>query len=323
MQPHVQKEAADSRGNCQPATGNQLPTTDNQRPPPKSWDLDAPQPTRYVGLKGLLPSNVTDSSPGMIDIHCHPLPEVDDGAKTFDDAVAMCRMAADDGTTHLVATPHCNYEYSFNPEVNERKLRALQEAVGPQPKLLLGCDFHLSYDNIQQIIRDRGSYTINRTRYVLVEFDDHFVPQNMDNVFYDLQVARLVPILTHPERNPVFQRKPEILYQWVMRGCLTQLTAKSFTGGFGSRARELCEIWLDRNLVHFFASDAHDVKYRPPVLSVCYEKLVDSKGEAEADRIMKRNPAAVIDDGRLPPAPEPVAEAARKRSWFSLLRRHA
>jgi protein-tyrosine phosphatase len=232
----------------------------------------------------------------------------------------MCRMAADDGTTHLVATPHCSYEYAFDPEVNEQKLRELQEAVGPAPKLLLGCDFHLSYENIQQITRERGSFTINRTRYLLVEFDDHFVPQNMDNVFYDLQVAGLVPILTHPERNPVFQRKPEILYQWVTRGCLAQITAKSFTGGFGSRARELSEIWLDRNLVHFFASDAHDTKYRPPLLSVCYEKLVAAKGQSEADRIMKLNPDAVINDRRLPPCPEPVAQDARKRGWFSFLR---
>jgi len=257
----------------------------------------------------------------MIDIHCHQLPGVDDGAKTFDDAVAMCRMAADDGTTHLVATPHCSYEYAFQPEVNEQKLRELQEAVGPEPKLLLGCDFHLSYDNIQQIIRDRGSFTINHTRYVLVEFDDHFVPQNMDNVFYDLQVAGLIPILTHPERNPVFHRKPEMLYQWVTRGCLVQITGKSFTGGFGSRARELSEMWLDRNLVHFFASDAHDTKHRPPLLSVCYEKLTASKGQAEADRIMKRNPEAVINGGRLPAGPEPVAPDERKRSWLSLLRR--
>lgn len=259
----------------------------------------------------------------MIDIHSHPLPEVDDGAKTFDDAVAMCRMAANDGTTHLVATPHCNYTYPFNPQVNEQKLRELQQAVGPAPQLLLGCDFHLSYDNIQQIVRNRGSYTINHTRYVLVEFDDHFVPRNMDNVFYELQVAGLIPILTHPERNPVLQRKPDLLYPWVTHGCLAQITAKSYTGGFGSHARELSEMWLDRNLVHFFASDAHDVKYRPPLLSVCYEKLASTRGKAEADRIMKKNPEAVINDRRLPLGPEPVPAQTRKRGWLSFLRRHA
>lgn len=257
----------------------------------------------------------------MVDIHCHPLPETDDGAKTFDEAVEMCRIAGDDGITHLVATPHCDYEYAFRPEANEEKVRELQRAVGDKPQLLLGCDFHLSYDNIQEIIRDRGSFTINKTRYLLVELDDHFIPENMSQVFYDLQVASLIPILTHPERNPVFQRKPEIVYDWVGRGCLVQLTAKSYTGGFGRTAQRLCEMWLDRNLVHFFASDAHDTKYRPPVLSVCYERLAAAKGESEAERIMRRNPEAVIQGRPLPPSPQPLAAKAPKRGLFSFLRR--
>jgi protein-tyrosine phosphatase len=256
----------------------------------------------------------------MVDIHCHPLPAIDDGAKTFEDAVMMCRMAGDDGITHLVATPHCNYEFPFQPEVNEEKLRELQQAVGDRPQLLLGCDFHLSYDNIQRVIQDRGSFTINKSRYLLVELDDHFIPENMNQVFYDLQVAGLIPILTHPERNPVFHRKPEILYDWVGRGCLVQLTAKSYTGGFGERARRLCEMWLERNLVHFFASDAHDTKYRPPLLSVCYERLAAAKGESEAERIMRRNPEAIIQGRALPPSPAPLAPKAAKRRWFSFLR---
>ena len=257
----------------------------------------------------------------MIDIHCHPLPETDDGATSFEEALEMCRMAAADGTTHLVATPHSNYRYDFKPEANEEKLRKLQEAVGGQPKLMLGCDFHLSYDNIQQVVKDRGSFTINRTRYLLVELDDVFVPENMEPVFYDLQVARLVPILTHPERNPVLQRKPELVYEWVLRGCLVQITAKSYTGGFGRHAQELSEMWLERNLVHFFASDAHDTKHRPPLLSACHHKLAAARGEKEADRIMKANPKAVIEDKPLPPAPQPVAPAQRKKGLLSMFRR--
>jgi len=256
----------------------------------------------------------------MIDIHCHPLPSVDDGAKTLEEAVDMCRMAASDGITHVVATPHCNYDYPFQPDVNQEKLRELQAAVGEEPKLLLGCDFHLSYDNIREVTNDRGSFTINRTRYLLVEFDDQFVPENMDHVFYDLQVAGLVPILTHPERNPVLQRKPEMIYQWVTRGCLVQITAKSLTGGFGTTAQRLSEMWLGRNLVHFFASDAHNTTRRPPVLSECYDRIVAQKGKGEAERLLRRNPAAVIEDKPLPPAPVALPPQPSK-GWFSWLRR--
>ncbi len=259
----------------------------------------------------------------MIDIHCHPLTGVDDGAETFETSIAMCKMAAADGITHLVATPHCNYKYRFQPELNRTKIRELQAAVGETPKLHLGCDFHLSYDNIRQLIDNGADFTINGTTNVLVEFGDQFIPEQLDQVFYDIQVAGLTPILTHPERNAVFRGKPELIYRWVTRGCLVQITAQSYTGGFGRTAQKFAELWLDRNLVHFFASDAHDLEHRPPKLSECYKKLVETKGQEVADRLLKKNPEAIIQGSPLPPGPEPVGpeEAKPKRGWLAFFRR--
>ena len=258
----------------------------------------------------------------MIDIHCHLLSGVDDGARSFEISVQMCKMAAADGVTHLVATPHCNYEYRFDPAVNQAKLAELQAAVGAEPQLLLGCDFHLSYDNIRQLIDDRANFTINRTNYVLVEFGEQFIPEQMDRVFYEMQLAGLNPILTHPERNPVFQQHPDLLYRWVTRGCLVQVTAKSFTGGFGRRVMHFAELWLDQNLIHFFASDAHDPQCRPPILSASYDKLAEIKGEQVADLLLTRNPEAVINGKPLPPGLQPLepGRVKRKRSWFAFLR---
>jgi protein-tyrosine phosphatase len=259
----------------------------------------------------------------MIDIHCHPLPETDDGAASFDVAVEMLQMSAADGVTHLVATPHCNFRYDFNPQENQRKAAELQTAAGEKPRLLLGCDFRLSYENIDRLANEGFDFSINRTRYLLVEFNDHFIPDQMDQVFYDIQVVGFTPILTHPERNPVFQSKPELLYRWVSRGCHSQITAMSYTGGFGRTAQRLAEKWLDENLVHFFASDAHDIKRRPPILSHCYQKLAETKGEDVADRIMNRNPEAVIAGTPLPPNPLPVSpeDGTNKKSFFSFLRK--
>jgi protein-tyrosine phosphatase len=259
----------------------------------------------------------------MIDIHCHPLAGVDDGADTFEVSVEMCRMAAADGITHLVATPHHNYNYVYDLEGNRKKLAELQAAVGDSPKLLLGCDLHLSYDNFQELIEKRSSFTINNTQYILVEFGDHFIPQQLDRVFYELQCAGLVPILTHPERNPVFRRKPDLLSHWVERGCLVQVTAKSYVGGFGSSIRQLAERWLDYNLIHFFASDAHSLNSRPPVLSSCYEKAAAAKGKETAERLLVENPRVVIE-GRPWPAQPPVVETAErepKKSWWAFWRR--
>jgi protein-tyrosine phosphatase len=259
----------------------------------------------------------------MIDIHCHPLPATDDGAKSFDIAVAMCQMAAKDGITHLVATPHCNYKYTFDAQANQAKLEELQAAVGESPKLLLGCDFHLSYDNLRRLAQEGHDFSINNTQYLLVEFPEHFIPEQMDNVFYEIEVAGFTPILTHPERNPVIQRKPELLYHWAQRGCLVQITAMSYVGGFGPRAQELSEEWLGRNLVHFFASDGHDLKRRPPVLSSCYEKVASVGGKDMADLLLDINPAAVIIGEPLPEPIQPLSPrlAPRKKGWLSIFRR--
>jgi protein-tyrosine phosphatase len=259
----------------------------------------------------------------MIDIHCHPLPGTDDGAKSFDIAVAMCQMAAKDGITHLVATPHCNYRYRFDAQANRARLKELQAAVGDAPKLLLGCDFHISYDNIRKLPENGSDFSINNTHYLLVEFAEHIIPEQMDNVFYQIEVAGFTPILTHPERNPVIQRKPELLFRWATRGCLIQITAMSYLGGFGSRAQALAEEWLGRNLVHFFASDAHDLQHRPPILSSCYKKVASVHGKEVADLLLQVNPSAVINGASLPAPPQPLGpkESIRKKGWLSIFRR--
>jgi len=259
----------------------------------------------------------------MIDIHSHPLWEVDDGAESLEDAIGMCKIAAEDGITHMVATPHCNYTYVYNPEINREKLRELQSQIGESPKLLLGCDFHLSYDNIQKLAGTPKDFTVNQSSYLLVEFPDQFVPEQLDRVFYEVQVSGLTPIITHPERNPVFARKKGLLYHWVSNGCLAQVTAQSYTGGFGEQPKRLAEGWLDSNLVHFFATDAHGTKHRRPVLSECYRKVAEAKGEPTAERLLKQNPEAVINDKPLPyqPPPLPPARPERKRGWFSFLAR--
>lgn len=258
----------------------------------------------------------------MIDIHCHPLWDTDDGAESFEVAVEMCRMAAADGVTHLVATPHCNYTYTYNPNSNRAKIQELQATLGSQPQILQGCDFHLSYDNIQRCLATPQDFTVNGTSYLLVEFPDFFIPDQLDRVFYNIEVTGLIPILTHPERNPVIQRKPDLLARWTHRGCLVQITAQSLLGRFGSRAKRFAEKWLEQNLVTFFASDAHDARDRPPVLSTSYKRVAELKGEEIANLLFKLNPEAVINGQPLPPQPEPVEAAPRrKRRWFSFLLR--
>jgi protein-tyrosine phosphatase len=258
----------------------------------------------------------------LIDIHCHPLPETDDGARTFEIATSMLRMSAADGVTHVVATPHCNFRYAFDYGENRKRVAELQAAVGGVPKILLGCDFHLSYDNIRRLTEEHVPFSINGTQYLLVEFDEHFIPEQMDRVFYDIQVAGFTPILTHPERNEVCRRKLQNIYNWITRGCLVQVTAQSYTGGFGSEAMRAVGRMLNLNMIHFMASDAHDDKYRPPLLSPAYQKLVGEQGKDIAELLFTRNPEAVIEGKSLPRVAEPISPSAKRgrKKWWPLLR---
>ncbi len=126
---------------------------------------------------------------------------LDDGARTMEDSLAMVRMAAERGTTDLVATPHANLQFKFNPELIAERMAQLEKAAGGVLRLYTGCDFHLSYDNIQDAIEHPRKYTINQQRYLLVEFSELLVFKNTEDIFARLRDAGMTPIITHPERG--------------------------------------------------------------------------------------------------------------------------
>lgn len=252
----------------------------------------------------------------MVDIHSHFLPGLDDGAKTLEDAVAMIEMAAADGTTHLVGTPHCNDRYEFSLERN-RALRAeLQACAGERIELLTGCDFHLSYENVQAALADPRTYSVNQGTYLLTEFDNFSIAPQMVEVFYKLQGAGLTPIVTHPERNPILQKGgTALLRKLAEMGCPIQVTAGSLLGRFGATARDVAEVLLRERLVHLVASDAHDTEKRPPRLAEAQAWMEKNHGAELAQALFVDNPRAVVDSQPLPYFPEPVVPK-KKRFWF-------
>ncbi|OFW07792.1 MAG: hypothetical protein A3G20_01520 [Acidobacteria bacterium RIFCSPLOWO2_12_FULL_59_11] len=254
----------------------------------------------------------------MVDIHCHILPELDDGAPEEAVAREMAKMAADDGITHIVATPHSNYRYQFDPAINRQKRDELQKAMGDSLTILLGCDFHLSYENLEDIRKDPSRYTLNGHQYLLVEFADVSIPPHMDQIFFDLLARKLVPIITHPERNPILSVHPEQIRKWVEQGCFVQVTAGSFLGRFGKRAEQVAKTLLRHYLVHFIATDAHNTSSRPPLLSAARQAIAEEQGEETAQALTETNPRATIEGRPLPwqPNPQPV----RPRRWFSFHR---
>ncbi len=232
----------------------------------------------------------------MIDIHCHILPEVDDGPKSWETAEAMCRMAAEDGIEHMVATPHANDRFYFDRAYLQQLLDALQRRIGAKPRLSLGCDFHLSYENMQSALEMPEKYCIASSRYLLVEFSNSSIPHRIDLWFAQMIEKGRVPIITHPERNPLLQKDQKAILYWIEQGCTVQVTASALSGGWGGRAGEVARSLLRQNAVHFLATDAHDSQRRVPVLSEAKRVVAGEFGAEMARTLVERNPRAVIDD---------------------------
>lgn len=260
----------------------------------------------------------------MIDIHHHLLPGLDDGARDLATSVAMVQMAVDDGITHIVATPHANHTYSYDRTGNQRLLDELRIAlpadVAARITLGLGCDFHLNFENVEDAQKHRERYTINGTEYLLVELPDFNIPSRTEEVLYNLRVAGLTPILTHPERNTTLQRSPQRLQNWIADGLLVQVTAGSVLGTFGGKAKKMAWDLLQSGSVHFIATDAHDTVRRPPKMSDARQQIEKRLGAALADKLCVENPLAVFEGRPLPPqALLPDAEGEEDRPFWKRL----
>jgi protein-tyrosine phosphatase len=254
----------------------------------------------------------------LIDVHTHILWGLDDGAKTRDDSLAMLKMAAESGTLGIVATPHSDIHFQYDAALVDERIADLTAATGGVPKLYRGCDFHLSLENIQDALIDASKYTINRGPYLLVEFADIFIPPSTDNTFHQFLDRGIIPVLTHPERNPILQTHLERVGRWLEMGCLAQVTAQSLTGRFGKAAQNTAWKLLRDNQVHVIASDAHDTVHRPPRLDEARAILTREFGEDTAALLLERNPEAVV--AGLPAVLPHLAARVPSKRWYEFWR---
>lgn len=259
----------------------------------------------------------------MIDIHHHCLPRVDDGPREWDEAVEMCRLALDEGIDTIVATPHVlrgRWKPVTIPELTLR-LDGLRSRVGDQPRLLLGSEYFFGHDIVEVLEAGNDIVPLAGSRYVLVELAANSVPPLLEQPFYRLQLGGWIPILAHPERNLVFQERPDVLTSFLHLGAKMQVTAGSLLGEFGPAAKRSAETLLRQKIVHFVATDAHNMTKRPPKMRAAMSVLEELVGPDVAASLTQRNPMAVIENRPLEYEPEPDLERpgglfTRMRSFF-------
>ena len=258
----------------------------------------------------------------MYDIHHHLLYGLDDGPDTLDKSVAQAEMAIADGITHVVCTPHSSDRYTFLPEENVERLAQIRARIGDRLQLGIGCDFHLSYENIEDAINHPAKYSINGGQYLLIEFPDFGIPNRISEAMYELRLAGMTLIITHPERNPSLRSHPEKVADWLRAGHLVQVTAGSLTGRFGRGAANMAHDMLKKRWVHFLATDAHNTESRPPAMREAFDFVVREHGEEYARLLCMHNPQAAFDNIEMPeqmPAHELFLDGAPPRGFFARL----
>ena len=261
----------------------------------------------------------------MIDIHCHILPDMDDGPASLGEALAMCRAAAADGIRTIVAAPHFKPgTYEFTRPAILDGIRDLQAAVNKEDlglTILPGAEVTVSPEMHTHLAPERF-LTINGGRYFLAEFRAHSVPSQWDIFLLSFLASGMTPIIAHPERNAWFMNHPAALSSAVQSGILVQITAASITGGFGEEAQDFSIYLLRQNLVHAIASDSHSADLRPPLLAEAVSLAAEVVGEERARALVTSIPRAIIE-GREIPALAPVEPCPpireRDRSWFQKL----
>lgn len=232
----------------------------------------------------------------MIDLHNHLLPGIDDGAPDLPSALALARLAQEEGITHLVCTPHIHPgRYDNSPETIQPALETFRAGlaqagiplqVAAAAEVRFGIELMVGIE--QQQIPFLGQW--EEEPVLLLEFPHGDIPFGAERLVKWLRTRRVRPMIAHPERNKAIMRTPSKLKPFLQMGCLTQLTASSLIGGFGSRAQEVAVDLLEQGMVTILATDAHNLEHRPPLLQDAVAAAAELVGEQMAVDLVTTRP---------------------------------
>ena len=254
----------------------------------------------------------------MIDLHTHILPGIDDGVKSMDGAVEFARVAIEDGVKVIVATPH----YKEGVWDNQREgILAAVATLREQLKqddlnvdLRPGSEVHLC-PNLVQRVKDGMATTLDDNgRTVLLELSLTQYPVELENLVFQMKLAGLQVLFAHPERIRYFQDDIGRYESVVQLGGYGQITTGSVLGSFGNEALRSSQEMLRKGLVHVLASDAHNVRGRPPILSEALEAIEPWVGQRRALSMTTDVPAAMVEGSE--PEILPVEKPARRSRSF-------
>ena len=235
----------------------------------------------------------------MIDIHCHILPNVDDGSESLEESIEMAKIAESEGITRIVNTSHCHFDFKYK-KGNELKLelekfnQALKEE-NINIEVLLGNELYYTRDLIERF-NELDFFSMNNSKYILMEFSPINFPKNIEDVIYEIKIRGYIPIIAHAERYKQVQEDVNIVLDCIKEGALIQVNASSILGKNGENVEDTSKKLLDNNMVHFVATDAHSSNRRRPLIKDSYNYILKNYGKEVSEKLFIENPTAVIEN---------------------------
>lgn len=213
----------------------------------------------------------------MVDLHCHLLPGVDDGSKNMEISLRLAKEATENGITHALLTPHhMNGRYVNHKKDVIKLTKEFQRQLNNHNIPLTvfpGQEVRINGQLIDALDKDDILFADEGNRYLMLEFPDDDVPYYTTQMIFELQQRGIIPVIVHPERNTKIMKHPELLYELLEKGCLSQITASSYVGTFGKKVEEFSRRLIANGQGYLFASDAHDLPGRKYELRQAFDKL--------------------------------------------------
>ena len=254
----------------------------------------------------------------MIDVHCHILPDVDDGSECMQESTNMAMIAKEQGIDKIIATPHYHPEFKYlkgeelNKVCEEFKKQLKENNIDIE--IYLGNEIYFTYDLIEKI-SELDFYCLNKSKYILIEFPPTNFPLNLCNIVYELKQKGFIPVLAHVERYIKIHDDPEIIYDCIKTGAIIQINSSSLIGKQGKEIQRFCNLLIGRNMVHLVATDAHGSQRRRPIMKDAYQYIEKKYSKEIADNLFINNAQCILDNKEII-IEEPFEKSMEKVSFL-------
>ncbi|MCT3558177.1 tyrosine protein phosphatase [Lentilactobacillus buchneri] len=240
----------------------------------------------------------------MIDLHCHLLPGVDDGSKSMDISLKLANDAVRDGIDYALLTPHhmngvyLNHKRAVIQQTQEFQMELDRHKI--PLKVFPGQEVRINGDLLTALDQDDILFADEGGQYLMLEFPDDDIPNYTSNMIYELMQRGIIPVIVHPERNTKIMKQPDILYDLLNKGCLSQITAGSYVGIFGHKVQKFSKQLIQSGQVYIFASDAHNLPNRKYEMTNAFVKMNHEFGNDYVSRFNENAKRIINGDNILP-----------------------